>query len=562
MTNKPSFPVRTLGTGLVTGAIGYTALGLPIHNAAVAGGVMMAVGATMVIVPPIRWVRHWHSTRATLARDQRRIERHGGTVSRIEHFRVASGYAVRRQATTLRPSLAERSRWERMRTPITEYATRVARESRLGNIYSSCEDVVLMLGGPRTGKTAALACYAIDAPGAVVATSTRPDIVLLTMAMRAKRGPVHIFDPSGTSGLASTIKWSVLHGCKDPKTARRRARDMIPAGANIDEERWNGFARRTLAVLLHAAALSGRNMQDVLRWAAQPREPRIRETVEAALGRSTSHNLQPWRDMSDQFFHNNDRTQTSITTTLLSHLEWLLDDKAAVAGAAVDGEMFSVAELLDQRGTVYLLGTKADQVSPLVAALTGEIAYEARRIAKANGGRLDPPLTMVLDEAAIICPVPLDDWTADMGGFNISLFISAQDPAQLRQVWGPNGASSIVSHAGTLMVFGGIKEQQSLEDWSAQAGARDVVVETKDEHGKVTGATTRRDRVIAPAQIMKLPKHKVLLLRSGLSACLARTPSVWSRKDVRRAVDQSPHKALIETAYAREMAEDSEEENE
>ena len=60
--------------------------------------------------------------------------------------------------------------------------------------------------------------------------------------------------------------------------------------------------------------------------------------------------------------------------------------------------------------------------APLVTALTGHIAREARRIAATRpGGRLDPPLTLALDEAALICPIPLDNWTADMGGRNVTI---------------------------------------------------------------------------------------------------------------------------------------------
>ena len=41
-------------------------------------------------------------------------------------------------------------------------------------------------------------------------------------------------------------------------------------------------------------------------------------------------------------------------------------------------------ELLDQRGTVFLLGGEDGQTAPLVAALTGHIAREARRLADAR----------------------------------------------------------------------------------------------------------------------------------------------------------------------------------
>ena len=64
-----------------------------------------------------------------------------------------------------------------------------------------------------------------------------------------------------------------------------------------------------------------------------------------------------------------------------------------------------------------MLGADDGNVAPLVASLTGHIAREARRLASLQpAGRLDPPLTLALDEAALICPVPLDSWTADMGG--------------------------------------------------------------------------------------------------------------------------------------------------
>ncbi len=91
---------------------------------------------------------------------------------------------------------------------------------------------------------------------------------------------------------------------------------------------------------------------------------------------------------------------------------------------------FDVAALLEQRGTVYMLGAEDAQVGPLVTALTGHIAREARSIAgRQPGGRLDPPLTLALDEAALICPVPLDNWTADMGG-GTSPSTSRSNPAR------------------------------------------------------------------------------------------------------------------------------------
>lgn len=47
-------------------------------------------------------------------------------------------------------------------------------------------------------------------------------------------------------------------------------------------------------------------------------------------------------------------------------------------------------------------------------------------------GRLDPPLTLVRDEAATICPLPLDTWTADTDGHPVAIYSCAQSRAQPR----------------------------------------------------------------------------------------------------------------------------------
>jgi hypothetical protein len=114
-------------------------------------------------------------------------------------------------------------------------------------------------------------------------------------------------------------------------------------------------------------------------------------------------------------------------------LAWLTDSRAAAVGDGGE-DRFEVRALLDQAGTLYLLGAEDGVVAPLIAALTAEIAHQARTMAAGmRGGRLDPPLTIALDEAALVCPVPLDRWTADMGGRNITIHISVQSRAQLRQ---------------------------------------------------------------------------------------------------------------------------------
>ncbi|MFC7164483.1 conjugal transfer protein, partial [Aquipuribacter hungaricus] len=63
-------------------------------------------------------------------------------------------------------------------------------------LFSSWEDNAVDIWGPRTGKTTARAIPAVlAAPGAVLATSNKRDIVDATRGPRAAAGPVWVFDP-------------------------------------------------------------------------------------------------------------------------------------------------------------------------------------------------------------------------------------------------------------------------------------------------------------------------------------------------------------------------------
>ena len=56
--------------------------------------------------------------------------------------------------------------------------------------------------------------------------------------------------------------------------------------------------------------------------------------------------------------------------------------------------------------TLYLLSKDSGgAAAPLVAALTDRVLRAGERLAEARGGRLDPPLVAVLDEAASSAPI-------------------------------------------------------------------------------------------------------------------------------------------------------------
>lgn len=386
------------------------------------------------------------------------------------------------------------------------------------------ELVTLIFGGPRKGKSGLLMRIIIDAPGAVIATSTRTDLYDSTQGMRSLGGrPVYVFNAAGLGKLASTVTFPVLAGCTDPVVAMGRAEDMLSGQVGGGErEHWVAEAKRIFGIFLHAAALDRRPLGDVQRWISDT--DRWHREITAALKKSSQPIYGP---MVEQFLKTNDRTRTSVTNGLSPALAWLASP-AAVA-AASDLCPLDVEDLLRRRGTVYLLGAKETHTAPLLAGLTGLIAREARRLAASDssvssGRRLDPHLTLALDECALICPIPLDDWSADMGGRGVHIVACFQSRADIRAKWGVEGGKRIFNNSGAMVLFGGTNDEEDARLWSTRTGVRDELV----------GGQTRQVPVLTPQQIADLPPWRVVLFPSGMPCSLGKVKPAWKYRDYKR----------------------------
>ena len=495
------------------------------------------LGALVLVVVGVAWHR-FSRTSATVTRWGARTRRKSGVASTWDVARVGSGVAVRRKVATVRPSLAQTGRlarwWQLLALPTREVGLQLCRVGLL-RVWISSEDVLAVFGGPRTGKTQYLAGRIVDAPGAVLVTSTRTDLYDTTAPLRRERGPVYVFNAVGLAALPSTITFDPLTGCADPVTAAERASDMLgaiaTASASGEREFWDAQARRVLAALLHAAALGGLSMREVHGWVSDPDAAQARIAV--LLRKSPEKAFET--DVA-QFVSTNSRTRTSITSTVMPALAWLAHP-AAAAAARPGPAAFDVAELLATKATVYLLGGEEAQAAPLVCALTGHIARQARALAALQpGGRLDPALTLALDEAALISPVPLQRWTADMGGRGVTIVAAFQSRAQLLARFGAADAAVILNNVAAVLLFGGTRDRDDLQFWSTLAGERDEPVLSTDVHGSRSTRTVRKVPVLAPAQLANLPAGRVVAFRRGMPPVIGRAEQAHRRRDVRAAL--------------------------
>lgn len=130
------------------------------------------------------WVRLRRRSRK-VETDPRRL---AGTATTHEVTQAASGKALLRRASTLRPSLEN---------PAPTDVGYLIGTSKGRQVWASVEDSILLIGPPRSGKGLHVVINAIlDASGAVVTTSTRPDNLTATLRARQRDGrPVAVFDP-------------------------------------------------------------------------------------------------------------------------------------------------------------------------------------------------------------------------------------------------------------------------------------------------------------------------------------------------------------------------------
>ncbi len=141
----------------------------------------------------------------------------------------------------------------------------------------------------------------------------------------------------------------------------------------------------------------------------------------------------------------------------------------------------------------------------------------------------------MLDEAALIAPLPIQVWGADAGGSGITMTVSVQSPSQLYDRWGQNGGDTIWQ-LSNLMIFGGLKVHRDLENISLLCDEyeQEVVSHSTNSKGeRTTNHSTQTRRVMKPAQIRKIKKWNTLYLSRNTSPLVVRYTPVWDRKDIK-----------------------------
>ena len=396
-------------------------------------------------------------------------------------------------------------------------------------LYSSYEDVSIDIWGPRTGKTTSRAIPVIlAAPGPVIATSNKRDLLDATRDPRAAHGPVWVFDPQGIADTPPDWWWNPLTYVTDETKARQLARLLHTAARDAGSKAdayFDPAGISLLANLLLAAACDGRDLTQVYLWLTDSTDDTPALLLEQHGYKLNAANI---RQVLRFQYKQRDGIYGTAEITVS-----FLTSRAATAWVCPTGPgdrrpQLDVADFVTGGGTLYLLSKEGEgSTGPLVTALTNALTEAAEAIARDQpGGRLAVPMVVVLDEAANVCRwYNLPDLYSHYGSRGIPVFTILQSWSQGVAVWGRDGMRKLWSAANIRVYGGGVAEADFLTELSTLAGTweRPTISTSTTKGGRTTSRGHTREKVLDVDDLADLPRGRAVVFSSGNPATLIAT---------------------------------------
>jgi type IV secretory pathway TraG/TraD family ATPase VirD4 len=459
-------------------------------------------------------------------------------------FAVAEG--SRYLAPQSRPTTHGDSRWARERELRPLHARRRGGNGILAGWRGSHllqvpdEDNLLVFGVQRSGKTSTvvlptLLCW----PGAAVATSTKEELVSLTGRHRAGHAGVYVFAPLDadqswiTDMALSAVTWNPVDEAQTAGLAAELADCLTAEGKASHSPHWYLSGANLLTGIFLLVRKQQGDMAQVLR---------LLNTTH--LGGYSS--LDPGgegahKDILEGLSKTPPEEAGSIISTARAAVSLWLDERVVAATRAKsNAKCLDLDRLLSNGGTLYLVAPAedAERCRPLFSALLGSLLRRATQRARHQGGVLNPRLLLALDEAANFARVPrLASYISTGPGQGIQSLLCLHDLAQLRAMYGHDGAATIWNNCRCRLLLQGQADISTLELFSRAMGDQTVLWRPKT-YGLRGGAAASEMRASRPLlsldQLRRSPDP--VLLFAGLAPARI-TARRW---------DQVPHfRALV-----------------
>jgi len=390
-------------------------------------------------------------------------------------------------------------------------------------LQSPAEDNVLLFGVQRSGKTSTVVVPTLLAwGGAVVATSTKEELVALTSHHRRSLGPVLVFAPLDRDfdwirrlGL-QPASWNPLDAVDSAGSAAELADHFTASGKHGQSAHWYLAASSLIGALVVCERERGGDMRSVLTRLNRTSLPEYAGLAKVVEDQTAS-------DQLVAFALTPDREAGSIASTARSSLSLWTDERIASATASSDHSL-DLEAVLNDSATLYLVAPseEAERCRPLFSALLLSLLRRATTKARAAGGILVPHLLLALDEAANFARIPrLAGYASSGPGQGIQFLLCYHDFAQIEAAYGPEAARTIWNNCRARVLLPGQGDLKTLDLFSRAIGDQTRIYRAQhSERGRSSSSEQRVGRPLASVDELRRQQQAVLIYANAAPAQL------------------------------------------
>lgn len=393
----------------------------------------------------------------------------------------------------------------------------------------TCYEHILMIGPTGAGKTSSeflpnllqresFCCGA----SSIVVTDPKGEMYEMTAHFQRSLGrEVLMFAPLDPS---HSVHYNPLDFCTNTSEVISLARDILISGnkAVALKTGSNGGGDTTwinMATPLFAAVLLYVWKQKYPHNTISNALDTVLESTDEELEELLAHN--PDEDIRGQYrmflqSAQSGGTVGSIRSTFASNLQTFKDPAIRRITSRSDFHFHNFRLRPSILYINYPIENSAD-LAPLLSVFFGQMISRCKEIEYLDTSRKTQamPMFFLYDEFANIGQIPnFANHASTLRSYRMSLICCLQDKNQLSTVYGSN-ARTIFNNLKNTVIFGGLKDEDTLRNISSLCGRVEVVTESSsknDKGGSSTSKSTREKDVLTPSEIKDISEKDILLL--------------------------------------------------
>jgi type IV secretion system protein VirD4 len=427
-----------------------------------------------------------------------------------------------------------------------------------------------MAAPPRSGKGVGVVVpNLLNWPDSVICVDIKRENWTLTAGFRERAGQAcYLFDPFAEDGR--TARWNpFFYVSADPQRRvndLQRIADMLyPEAPGVDPF-WTASARSLflgIALYLFETPSVPKTIGEVLRQGMASDDEGFgahwKRVVEGRNSGKYPLSPQCVRALYD-IIDLAPVTASSIRKTFTSRLDLWLNP---ILDAATSENDFDLRDLRKKPMSVYV-GVNPDDLHRLRPVLSlffqQSIGLQTRALPE-HDSTLNRQVLMLLDEFTALGRIPiLAEAISYLPGYNVRVLLVIQTPAQLREVYGPNGAETMLKSLAARIVFAP-KDHPDAREISDELGFTTVRVKThsrplfdfsdaKGRRQRSISVSEQRRALLLPQEVQALGAERAIVFYEGVRPIQCRKIRYFEDRRFKKRLLPPPTRAAPAGAHA------------